>query len=117
MSSADSVVSVSDGLSVTLGPLLLRVFVDDLLLEENDALHQGLGAGWAAGHVDVDGDDLILDIGLANVQNVQQFLEATDGLAIYTGRKGSPDPDFALVAGEAYFVKMSTTVSYTPSHF
>ena len=59
---------------------------------------------------------LINDIGLANVTNVQKFLKATDGLQVYTGRKGA-GPDFALVPGEAYFVKMATTVNYVPSHY
>ena len=56
------------------------------------------------------------DIGLANVTNVQKFLKATDGLQVYTGRKGS-GADFALVPGEAYFIKMGTTVNYIPSHY
>jgi hypothetical protein len=60
---------------------------------------------------------LLADIGLANTANVQKFLKATDGLQIYTGRKGSPGADFALVPGEAYFVKMNTTVNYIPSHY
>jgi hypothetical protein len=60
--------------------------------------------------------DLQNDIGLANVQNVQKFLEDSDGLQVYTGRKGS-GPDFTLAPGEAYFVKMSGTVSYVPSHY
>jgi hypothetical protein len=59
---------------------------------------------------------LMDDIGFANVQNVQRFLKATDGLQLYTGRKGT-GADFSLVPGEAYFVKMSTTVNYTPSHY
>jgi hypothetical protein len=56
------------------------------------------------------------DIGLASVTNVQKFLEASDGLQVYTGRKGS-GPDFALVPGEAYFLKMAATVNYIPSHY
>ena len=56
------------------------------------------------------------DIGLANTANVQKFLRATDGLQVYTGRKGS-GADFALVPGEAYFIKMNTTVNYIPSHY
>jgi hypothetical protein len=56
------------------------------------------------------------DIGLANVTNVQKFLKATDGLQVYTGRKGS-GPDFTLAPGEAYFIKMATTVNYLPSHY
>ena len=59
---------------------------------------------------------LMNDIGLANVTNVQKFLKTTDGLQVYTGRKGA-GPDFALVPGEAYFVKMATTVNYVPSHY
>jgi len=59
---------------------------------------------------------LMNDIGLANVTNVQKFLKTTDGLQVYTGRKGA-GPDFALIPGEAYFVKMSTTVNYVPSHY
>jgi hypothetical protein len=60
---------------------------------------------------------LMADIGLANVANVQKFLKASDGLQLYTGRKGTPGADFALVPGEAYFVKMNTTVNYIPSHY
>ena len=59
---------------------------------------------------------LMNDIGLANVTSVQKFLKTTDGLQVYTGRKGS-GADFALVPGEAYFVKMNTTVNYVPSHY
>jgi hypothetical protein len=47
---------------------------------------------------------------------VQKFLKATDGLQVYTGRKGS-GPDFALAPGEAYFIKMAATVNYSPSHY
>ena len=61
--------------------------------------------------------DLMNDIGFASVQNIQRFLEATDGLETYTGRKGTPAPNFNLVPGEAYFIRMGSTVSYTPSHF
>jgi len=60
--------------------------------------------------------DLMNDIGFASVQSVQRFVESSDSLASYTGRKGSP-PNFNLVPGEGYFVKMSSTVSYVPSHY
>ena len=61
--------------------------------------------------------ELLSDIGgTAVVTNVQGFLEASDGLQVYTGVKGS-DPDFNLVPGEAYFVRMGSTVNYVPSHF
>ncbi len=56
------------------------------------------------------------DIGLANVASVQKFLKSSDGLQTYTGRKGS-GADYPLTPGEAYFVKMNTTVNYTPSHY
>ncbi len=59
---------------------------------------------------------LMQDIGFANVANVQRFVTETDGPEIYTGRKGSP-PDFPLDPCESYFIKMSTTVNYIPSHY
>ncbi len=59
---------------------------------------------------------LMDDIGLANVQNVSRFIKSTDGYQTYTGRKGS-GADFSLTPGEAYFVRMLTTVNYTPSHY
>ena len=55
--------------------------------------------------------DLFLEI--ATAQNLQKFLPATDTFQIYTF--GSPD--FGLTPGEAYFVKMQTSKSYTPSHY
>jgi len=59
---------------------------------------------------------LMDDIGLANVTNVQKFIKSSDTYQLYTGRKGA-GPDFSLVPGEAYFIKMNTTVNYTPSHY
>ena len=59
---------------------------------------------------------LMADIGFANVTNIQRFLTATDGLQVYTGRKGS-GPDFALSPTECYYVRMTTTVAYIPSHY
>jgi hypothetical protein len=63
-----------------------------------------------------DAKGLMDDIGFANVTNVQKFLKASDSLQSYTGRKGGGTA-FALVPGEAYYVKMATTVAYTPSHY
>lgn len=60
--------------------------------------------------------DLMNDIGFADVANVQRFVESNDGLETYTGRRGSP-PIFNLVPGEAYFIKMNSTVAYVPSHY
>jgi hypothetical protein len=59
----------------------------------------------------VDAGDLITDIGIGSVVNVQRYLEATNGLQVYTGRKGS-GPDFPLASGECYFVRMSAPVDY-----
>jgi hypothetical protein len=61
--------------------------------------------------------ELMQDIGLSSVANVQRFITATDSLHVYTGRKGSPSPDFALDPCECYFIKMNTTVNYIPSHY
>jgi hypothetical protein len=55
--------------------------------------------------------DLFLEI--ATAQNIQKFLPATDSFQLYT--YGSAN--FALTPGEAYFVKMQTSKSYTPSHY
>lgn len=63
-----------------------------------------------------DAKQLMDDIGFANTQSVQKFLKATDGLQAYTGRKGT-GAVFTLAPGEAYFIKMNTTVNYTPSHY
>jgi len=60
--------------------------------------------------------NLMDDIVLANVTNIQKYLKATDTLQTYTGRKGA-GADFSLVPGEAYLIKMNTTVNYTPSHY
>jgi hypothetical protein len=47
------------------------------------------------------------------VASVSRFLEATDTLATYTGRMGSPTgTPFALTAGEGYNVSMYSNVNY-----
>jgi hypothetical protein len=58
------------------------------------------------------------EIGAANVQNIQKFLRASDLFQVYTGVKGSA-ADFALVPGEAYFIKAGggSTINYVPSHY
>jgi len=63
-----------------------------------------------------DAKALMDDIGFANTISVSKFLKATDTLQTYTGRKGGGTA-FALTPGEGYYVKMSTTVNYTPSHY
>jgi hypothetical protein len=61
--------------------------------------------------------DLMNDIGFASVGSVARYLEASNTLETYTGRKGSPGGNFSLVPGEGYFVNMNSTVSYVPSHY
>ena len=60
---------------------------------------------------------LMNDIGFNQTANIQRFIERSNGLEVYTGRKGSPNADFALVPGEGYFVVMTSTVNYAPSHY
>ena len=63
-----------------------------------------------------DAKALMDDIGFANTISVSKFLKASDTLQSYTGRKGGGTA-FALTPGEGYYVKMATTVNYTPSHY
>jgi hypothetical protein len=60
---------------------------------------------------------LMDDIGFASVLEVQKYLKSSNALAIYNGRKNGPGPDFALVPGESYRIKVQTTVNYIPSHY
>jgi hypothetical protein len=60
---------------------------------------------------------LMDDIGSVNVTNISKLLKATNTFQTYTGRKNSPGGDFSLIPGEAYYVKMLTTVNYLPSHY
>jgi len=60
---------------------------------------------------------LMDDIGFTSTANVQRYIERTNGLEVYSGRKGSPNVDFPLVPGEGYFINMISTVSYAPSHY
>jgi hypothetical protein len=54
-----------------------------------------------------------LFIEIATAQNIQKFLPADDGFQVYTFSL----PDFSLTPGEAYFVKMDSSKTYTPSHY
>ncbi|MBZ5641083.1 MAG: hypothetical protein LAO51_20275 [Acidobacteriia bacterium] len=59
---------------------------------------------------------LLDDIGLVNVTNIQRFVKSSNGLVAYTGRPLG-GTDFALTPGEAYYIRMKTTVNYVPSHY
>ena len=56
---------------------------------------------------------LFQELGGANVQNIQGYNTATDGFNFYSF--GSAD--FNINPGEAYFVKMGSTLAYSPSHY
>lgn len=56
---------------------------------------------------------LFQELGAANVQNIQGYNTAADGFVFYSF--GSPN--FNINPGEAYFVKMGTTLAYSPSHY
>jgi hypothetical protein len=57
--------------------------------------------------------ELFLEIDPTRVQLVQRWNPATDSTQSYT--YGSPD--FPLVPGEAYFLKMNTSYPYPPAHY
>jgi hypothetical protein len=52
---------------------------------------------------------------IAGVSNIQAFLPADDSTVIYSA--AFTDDNFSIVPGEAYFVKMGSDLSYTPSHY
>lgn len=57
--------------------------------------------------------NLMDDIGFASVTQVQRFVASSDNYASYTGRAPqTPANNFNLNAGEAYVVKMKTSVNY-----
>src|SRR5262245_40927577 len=55
---------------------------------------------------------LMDDIGSASVANVQRYIRATATFEVYTGRAGTPNPNFTLATGEGYLVVMNTTTNY-----
>ena len=63
-----------------------------------------------------DAKALMDDIGSANVNTVARYIKATNSFATYKGRQGGGTA-FGLTPGEAYFVRMNTTINYTPSHY
>ena len=64
---------------------------------------------------------LFADIGFFDTQNVQRFLPENDTYQLYSAVPmdggGNFANDFALTPGEAYFIKMSGSVAYSPSHY
>ena len=57
--------------------------------------------------------DINLKAGASIVTSISRYLTATDAYQVYTGVKGS-GPNFPLVAGEAYVVRVTGSVNYTP---
>jgi hypothetical protein len=65
-----------------------------------------------------NGKALLDDIGLASTTSIRRYVKSTNAYATYFGRAPSvASNDFPLVPGEAYFIRMKTTVTYTPSHY
>jgi len=61
---------------------------------------------------------LIDEIGLANVQRIERYKTTTDTYDFYSGRTlASGQVNFTLTPGEAYRIRMNTTVAFTPSHY
>jgi hypothetical protein len=63
-----------------------------------------------------DAKALLDDIGSPSVQNIARYLQASNSFQTYSGRKAG-GLAFPLVPGQAYYVKMFTTVNYAPSHY
>lgn len=57
--------------------------------------------------------ELFGELGFTNVQLIQRFITNGDSYQSYA----LASPDFNLVPGEAYFVKMQQSLAYTPSHY
>jgi len=61
---------------------------------------------------------LMDDVGFAQTSEIRRYNRATDSFTTYTGRAPqTPANDFAVSPGDAYFIRMRTTVNYTPSHY
>jgi hypothetical protein len=56
---------------------------------------------------------LFIEIGPANVQNIQRYDTSNDTFQAY----GYGLADYPINPGEAYFVKMGQTLAYSPSHY
>jgi hypothetical protein len=57
--------------------------------------------------------ELFQELGTTNVQRISKYLTETDLYQVYQFAA----PDFPLVPGEAYLVKMGVTLAYSPSHY
>jgi hypothetical protein len=59
---------------------------------------------------------MVTDIGAANTFSVARYIKSSGAFQSYKQVKNG-GADFPLVPGEGYYVKMNTTVNYTPSHY
>jgi len=57
--------------------------------------------------------ELFAELNFTNVQTISRFLPASDSFQAYTLLQ----PDWPIVPGEAYMVKMANAVAYSPSHY
>lgn len=64
-----------------------------------------------------DSKQLMDDVGSASVANIQRYMKASNSYEVYTGRKSSPNANFTLSPGQAYFVVMNANQTYSPSHY
>jgi hypothetical protein len=79
------------------------------------------GNNWLAfpyHHTANNAKQLMDDIGSASVAQLQRYVKSNNTYETYTGRSGSANVSWTNVPGEAYIVRMNTTVAaYVPSHF
>jgi hypothetical protein len=59
----------------------------------------------------VDASALMDEIGSTAVINIQRYVVSNNGIDVY------PGTNFSMKPGEAYFVRMSSTTPWTPSHY
>jgi hypothetical protein len=65
----------------------------------------------------VTAKQLLDEIGLASVQRIERYRTQNDQFEFYTGRVLVGQTNFALTPGEAYRIRMNTTVNFVPSHY
>lgn len=62
-----------------------------------------------------DASDLRNELGPGNVVNIQEFRRSDNGITAYSGSRGQIA--FPILPGRAYRVRVTTDLSFVPSHF
>ncbi len=101
----------SDG--VTVYPLA-PMGPDSLTGRHQISLPIDLPDGFATGSHLINDINFKAGVPLGIVQSVSRYLTSTNTIQTYTGRMGSPGPDFPLVPGEGYRVNVTGSLNYTP---